>query len=119
MKKYISCLVIALVCSMAMLVSCSEKGDDIKIAKPGTYFTEAVVETLKKPATQNDQLSRGLVPSNNDFDLIYDPDYIYLHVVGSGSICSLYELYNPEYKEVFLRNRRYRQREGRCSRGRR
>ena len=95
MKKYISSLVIALVCSMAMLVSCSEKGDDIKIAKPGTYFTEAVVETMKKPASQNTQIPRGLVPSNNDFDLIYDPDYIYLHVVGSDD-CVRIPLYIQE-----------------------
>ena len=105
MKKYFYCLVIALVCSMAMFVSCTDGDEDVKIAKPGIYYGETVIETMKKAPSQNTNLNkisandanlpRGLVPSNNDFDLIYDPDYIYLHVVGSDD-CVRIPLYIQE-----------------------
>ncbi|MBQ5817546.1 MAG: hypothetical protein IIW35_04245 [Bacteroidaceae bacterium] len=106
MKQFFSLFAIAILCSVAMLFSCTEKDDDIKTATPGTYFIESVIEAQKQsPVNEaqkksvdqniNSELPRGLVSSNNDFDLIYDPDYIYFHIVGSEETVKI-----PVYKQA-------------------
>ena len=84
MKQYFSYLIIAFVCSAAMLFSCTDSDEGVKIAKPGVYFGEVVIDTQKKPANVTTPLTKGILSSNTDFDLIYDHDYIYLHVVGTN-----------------------------------
>lgn len=86
MKQYFSYLIIAFVCSAAMLFSCTDSDEGVKIAKPGVYFAEAIVEALNKPSVQNTSLTKGITSSNTDFDLVYDPDYIYLHVLRNDTV---------------------------------
>ncbi len=63
---------------LMVAVSCTEKENLIEKAKPGSYTIEKMVNAIKSETE-----SRGINNTNTDFDVVYDPDYIYLHIVGS------------------------------------
>ena len=82
MKKFISLIYSCLLGLILTFVSCKNDTDGNDLSQPFVKDMEMVVYAVKDVANDVTQ-SRGL---NNyaDFDLKYDPDYIYLHVVESN-----------------------------------
>lgn len=79
MKRYLlSIFVLSLFCFTLITISCTDNSDGMSIAEPGVYDYEMVLYTA-----YNGTKSRGIVSGNNDFDLKYDPNSIFVHVVGN------------------------------------
>lgn len=78
MKKHLLFFTTSLLLFLITTISCTDKGNPLEEIKPGSYTIETIVHAIKDEAE-----SRGINNSNTDFDVVYDPDYIYLHIVGS------------------------------------
>ena len=63
---------------LVIAISCTNKDKLPETAKSGTYIVEKIIQT-----TTNEDNSRGIEPNNTFFDEKYDPDYIYLNIIGS------------------------------------
>ena len=81
MKKFLSLILCCLLGTILTFVSCKEDTDVNDLSQPFVKDMEMVVYAVKDEAKDVTQ-SRGLL-SYADFDLVYDPNYIYLHIVGS------------------------------------
>ena len=78
MKRHFLFFTTSLFLLLITVISCTEKGNPLEEVKPGSFTIEKMVQAIK-----DDAESRGINNSNTDFDVVYDPDYIYLHIVGS------------------------------------
>jgi hypothetical protein len=61
-----------------LFISCTNDENMSEEVQPGMYTVEKIIHAT----TEKDQ-SRGISPTNEEFDLVYDPNYIYLHIVGN------------------------------------
>ena len=78
MKRHFLFFTTSLFLLLITVISCTEKGNPLEEVKPGSFTIEKMVQAIK-----DDAESRGINNSNTGFDVVYDPDYIYLHIVGS------------------------------------
>lgn len=78
MKRYLSFITISLFCFLIIANSCSGNENLPEKAKPGSYTIEKVLHII-----EGETGSRGIKPGNDEFDIYYDHNYVYLHVVGS------------------------------------
>lgn len=78
MKRHFLFFTTSLFLLLIIFTSCTEKDSPLEEVKPGSFTIEKMVQ-----ATKDDAESRGINNSNTDFDVVYDPDYVYLHIVGS------------------------------------
>ena len=78
MKRHILYFITSLFLFLIVAISCTKKENPFEETKPGTYTIEKMVQAIKEESK-----SRGINNSNTDFDAIYDPNYVYLHIVGS------------------------------------
>ncbi len=81
MKQYLYHITYSmLLCCVALFSSCTDNEENSEQVKPGVYTVEMTIETQREEAQTT---TRGIVAANNDFDLNYDGDSIFLHAVGS------------------------------------
>ena len=78
MKTKLFFLVTIIFSFLVITISCTNKDKLPETAKPGTFFVEKIIQT-----TTNENNSRGIEPNNTFFDEKYDPDYIYLNIIGN------------------------------------
>lgn len=78
MKRYLSFITISLFCFLIIANSCSGNENLPEKAKPGSYTIGKVLHII-----EGETGSRGIKPGNDEFDIYYDHNYVYLHVVGS------------------------------------
>lgn len=78
MKRYLSLINISLFCFLIIANSCTSNDNLPQRANPGSYTIEKVLHIIEAESQ-----SRGIKPRNDEFDTDYDPDYVYLHKVGS------------------------------------
>lgn len=78
MKRYLSFITISLFCFLIIASSCSGNENLPEKAKPGSYTIEKVLHII-----EGESGSRGIKIGNDEFDTDYDPNYVYLHIVGS------------------------------------
>ena len=78
MKAKLSIFTIIIFSFLVVTTSCGNKDKLPETLKPGTYTVEKIIHTIT-----NESKSRGIKPGNNDFDDKYDPNYIYLNIIGS------------------------------------
>ena len=83
MRKFLSLFLCCLTVLILTFVSCKEDTDRNGLSQPFVKDLEMVVYAVKDEAKDVTQ-SRGLL-SYADFDLKYDPDHIFLHVIGSDA----------------------------------
>ncbi len=91
MKKYLS-FIFCYLCCILLFVSCTKDTEKDGTSQPFAKAIEMIVHTVKDEPTDVSQ-SRGISSKYNDFDLVYDPDVIYLHIVGSDAAVKI-PLYN-------------------------
>ena len=77
-----------------MFVSCTKDTEKDGTSQPFAKAIEMIVHTVKDEPTDVSQ-SRGISSKYNDFDLVYDPDVIYLHIAGSNDKVEI-----PLYKKT-------------------
>ena len=82
MKKYLSYILFCLFGCMMAFVSCTKEADGNGTNTPFSKAVEMVVHAVADESKDVVQ-SRGLI-KYSEFDLNYDPTYIYLHIVGSA-----------------------------------
>ena len=83
MKKNLS-FIFCYLCSILLFVSCTKDAEKDGISEPYAKAVEMTVHTVKdEPADMTK--SRGITSKYNDFDEVYDPNFIYLHVIGSDA----------------------------------
>lgn len=87
MKKIFSFFIIC-ACFFISFISCTDKDDTATIeqVEPGIYYIEMDLSPMVEFATKG-------VMDNNNFDANYDPDFIYLHKIGSDEALS-FPVYN-------------------------
>ena len=87
MKKIFTFFIIC-ACFFISFISCTDKDDTTTIeqVEPGVYYVEMDLSPMVEFATKG-------VQDNNDFDSKYDPDFIYLHKIGSNENL-LFPVYN-------------------------
>ena len=83
MKKYIF-FITSLFIFLTGTISCTNTEKFSEETKPGTYIIEKSLHAIK-----DENNSRGINNSNSDFDLVYNPDSICLHIVGSENYVSM------------------------------
>lgn len=81
MKRYLSFITFCLLCCVLTFSSCTEDADDNGKSEPLSKTVEMILHAVKDESV--DIGGRGVTTVPPDFDLIYDPNYIYLHIVGS------------------------------------
>lgn len=72
--KHVVALIAVFAFMSIHLISCSEKDETIKEIKPGVYYIDMNLSPFVT--------TRG-IQDNHDFDTKYDPDFIFLHKIGS------------------------------------
>lgn len=87
MKRIITFIII-FVCFFISFISCTDKDDTTTIeqVEPGVYYVEMDLSPMVGFATKG-------VQDNNNFDSKYDPDFIFLHKIGSDENL-LFPVYN-------------------------
>ena len=80
-KNYL--LIICNLLLILILIACSGKESFTEKVQPGNYTVQKFIHAIK-----NELDSRGIDEYNENFDEVYDPNEIYLHIVGSNeSLC--------------------------------
>lgn len=79
MKRHFLYITICLFSFIQFFSSCTDKDNLPEKADPGLYTVEKFIQIIK-----NETESRGIDEGNTEFDAIYDPDLIYLHIIGSN-----------------------------------
>ena len=94
MKRYFLYITIGLMLGSVFMLSCVKISDEEMSSKDesqesetGTYYVEKTVNTYAE--------TKGVSSSNTSFDMSYDPEYIYLHEIGSDEKLRL-PVYNYE-----------------------
>ena len=72
---------------LTIFISCTRNENHPENIIPGNYTIQKFIHAIN-----NETQSRGINKANDNFNDIYDPDYIYLHIVGSKN-----SLYIPLY----------------------
>lgn len=87
MKKILTFIMVC-TCFFIYIVSCTDKDDatTIEQVEPGVYNVEMDLSPMVEFATKG-------IKDNNSFDSNYDPDFIYLHKIGSDESL-LFPVYN-------------------------
>lgn len=87
MKRIITFIII-FACFFIYFVSCTDKDDatTIKQVEPGVYYVEMDLSPIVEFTTKG-------IQDNNEFDTKYDPDFIFLHKIGSDEKL-LFPVYN-------------------------
>lgn len=80
MKKYFS-FITGLFCCIAIITSCS---DDDNFDKKHFTGSKVVEMKLDSEKGESQTMTKGLIDDYTDFDMHYDPDYIYLHKKDSN-----------------------------------
>ena len=88
MKKYLSFIVFGLFCCMLTIVSCTKESDGNDVIKPFAKKVEMVIHAAVDDAKAKSS-SRGFLPGYDDFDSVYDPLSVFLHIVGSDASVEL------------------------------
>ena len=87
MKRIITSIII-FASFFISFISCTDKDDatTIKQVEPGVYYVEMDLSPMVEFATKG-------IKDNNNFDSNYDPDFIFLHKIGSNENL-LFPVYN-------------------------
>lgn len=93
MKRFFS-FVFCYLCCILLFVSCTNDAEKDDTTQPFDKAVEMIVHTIKDEPTDVTQ-SRGITSKYNDFDEVYDPDLIYLHITGSNTAVEI-----PLYKKT-------------------